>query len=153
MDDKQTVKKYMATDLITFRPEMDIDEAMKSIIKHKISGAPVIDAHGQLVGMLSESDCIKTILDGPYNNLPGGTGTVADYMSRKVVTIDLSKTILEVSYEFLNSAFRRFPVIDRGKLVGQISKSDVLRAIINSKPKVTHAPSSWKGREPQDIGA
>ncbi len=153
MDDKQTVKKYMATDLITFKPETGIDEAMKIILKHKITGAPVVDDHGRLVGMLSESDCIKTILDGPYNNLPGGTGTVSNYMSRKVVTIDVNKTILELAYEFMNTAYRRFPVIEKGKLVGQISRSDILRAIIKSRPKLDHAPSSWKGREPQDKGA
>ena len=153
MIDEQTVKQYMATDLITFSPETDIDHAIQTILKNKISGAPVTDKHGKLVGMLSESDCIKTILEGPYNNLPGGTGSVSDYMSRKVVTIDVNKTILELAYEFMNTAYRRFPVIDRGKLVGQISRSDILKAIQKRRPKVAHSPSSWKGREPQDKGA
>ena len=150
---QQTVRKYMATDLITFQPGDDIDQAIKTILNNKISGAPVIDQKGTLVGMLSESDCIKTIIEGPYNNLPGGTGTVADYMSRKVVTIDIDKTILELAYEFSNTPYRRFPVTERGKLVGQISRSDILRAIVKSKPKLEHSPSSWKGREPQDKGA
>ena len=153
MVDEQTVRQYMATDLITFSPETAIEDAIKTILKHKISGAPVTDQHGKLVGMLSESDCIKTILEGPYNNLPGGTGTVSDYMSRKVTTIDVDKTILELAYEFMNTSFRRFPVIDRGRLVGQISRSDILKAIQKRRPKVDHAPSSWKGREPQDKGA
>ena len=153
MDDKQTVRKYMATHLITFNPDTDIDEAIRTILKHKISGAPVVDKHGKLVGMLSESDCIKTILEGPYNNLPGGTGDVQSYMSRKVVTIDVNKTILELAYEFMNTPYRRFPVIEKEKLVGQISRSDILRAIVNSRPKLELSPSSWKGREPQDKGA
>ena len=153
MDDQQTVRKFMAKDLITFQPQEDIDKAITIILANKISGAPVIDQHGKLVGMLSESDCIKTILEGPYNNLPGGTGAVSDYMSRKVVTIDVDKTILELAYEFMNSPFRRFPVTERGKLVGQISRSDILKAIVKSKPKLSHSPSSWKGREPQDKGA
>ncbi len=153
MDDQQTVRKYMATDLITFQPETDIDYAIKTILKYKISGAPVVDRHGKLIGMLSESDCIKTILEGPYNNLPGGTGSVADFMSRKVVTIDISKTILELAYEFMVTPYRRFPVTQRGKLVGQISRSDILKAIEKTKPKLEHSPSSWKGREPQDKGA
>ncbi len=153
MIDEQSVKQYMATDLITFAPETDIDQAIRTILKHKISGAPVTDKHGQLVGMLSESDCIKTILEGPYNNLPGGTGSVADYMSRKVVTIDVDTTILELAYKFMNTAYRRFPVIKHGKLVGQISRSDILKAIQKRRPKLDHSPSSWKGREPQDKGA
>lgn len=144
----QTVRKHMAKDLITFQPGTDIDDAMATILKHKISGAPVVDGAGKLVGMLSESDCIKTILDGPYNNLPGGNGTVESYMSRNVITIDADKTILDLAYQFLNTNFRRFPVIDKGRLVGQISRSDILKAIKKVKPKLSHSPSSWKGREP-----
>ncbi len=148
--EKIPVTKFMATDLITFSPSTDIREAIEVILKNRISGAPVVDAQKNLIGMLSESDCIKTILDGPYNNLPGGNGTVADFMSRKVVTIDAKKSILDLAYEFTTSPYRRFPVVDNGRLVGQISRSDVLRAIVKMRPAVEHTPSSWKGREPQD---
>lgn len=151
--DKTPVTKYMATKLITFSPSTDIQEAIETILKHRISGAPVVDAQKNLVGMLSESDCIKTIIEGPYNNLPGGHGTVADFMSRKVVTIDAKKTILDLAYEFTNSSYRRFPVVENGRLVGQISRSDILRAIMKMRPAISHTPSSWKGREPQDKNA
>jgi predicted transcriptional regulator len=148
--DKTPVTKFMATKLITFHPTTDIKEAIDIILKHRISGAPVIDHQRNLVGMLSESDCIKTIIDGPYNNHPTAGGTVADFMSTKVVTVDVSKTILDIAYEFTNSPYRRFPVVDKGRLVGQISRSDILRAIVRTRPKLEHTPSSWKGREPQD---
>jgi predicted transcriptional regulator len=151
--DKTSVTKFMATKLITFHPSTDIKEAINIILKHRISGAPVIDHQKNLVGMLSESDCIKTIIDGPYNNHPTAGGTVADFMSTKVVTVDASKTILDIAYEFTNSHYRRFPVVDRGRLVGQISRSDILRAIVGMRPKLEHTPSSWKGREPQDRSA
>ena len=144
------VSKFMAKDLITFHPGTDIKEAIEIIIKNQISGAPVIDDQKNLIGMLSESDCIKTMISGPYNNLPGGLGTVGDYMSRKVVTVDVNKTILELAYEFTNTPYRRFPVVDKGRLVGQISRSDILRAILKMKPEVEHTPSTWKGREPKD---
>ncbi len=153
MDRSAPVKKYMAKDLITFTPDINIRDAMAVILKNKISGAPVVDNQKNLVGMLSESDCIKTILDGPYNNLPGGNGTVGDYMSRKVTTIEADKTILELATKFVNTPYRRFPVVDRGKLVGQVSISDVLRAIVKNRPHINHTPSSWKIREPQDKGA
>ena len=153
MDQSELVKKYMAKNLITFTPEMSIADAMSIILKNKISGAPVVDNNKQLVGMLSESDCIRTVLDGPYNNLPGGNGTVGDYMSRKVTTIEAHKTIVELATKFINTPYRRFPVVDRGKLVGQVSISDVLRAIVKNKPHINHTPSSWKIREPQDKGA
>ena len=148
MDRSDLVTKYMAKDLITFSPDDDIMDAMAVIVKNKISGAPVTDKDRNLVGMLSESDCIKTVLDGPYNNLPGGNGVVSDYMSRKVTTIESNKTIMEVATKFVKTPYRRFPVVDRGKLVGQISISDVLKAIVKSRPHVKHVPSSWKIREP-----
>lgn len=148
--DKTLVTKYMATKLITFSPSTDIKTAIDIILKNRISGAPVVDAQKNLVGMLSESDCIKTIISGPYNNHPGGHGTVADFMSKDVVTIDAKKTILDLAYEFTNTPYRRFPVVDKGRLVGQISRSDILRAIVKMQPSINHTPSSWKGREPQD---
>ncbi len=148
--EKTSVKNFMAKKLITFRPETDIQEAINTIVKHKISGAPVVDNRKNLVGMLSETDCIKTMLKGPYNNFPGDHGLVSDYMSTSVRTVDASISITDLAYEFANSPYRRFPVVDKGRLVGQISRSDVLRAISKVRPKVTHRPSSWKIREPQD---
>ena len=94
-----SVTKYMATRLITFTPETDIREAMDVLIKKKITGAPVLDANKQLVGMLSEVDCLKTLLEGPYNKEPSQKGTVQDFMSKSVKTINASKNILDAAYE------------------------------------------------------
>lgn len=148
--DKQFVRDYMAKNLITLTPETSVDDAIATIFKKKISGAPVVGPKGELVGMFSETDCIKTLMDGPYNNLPGGNGTVSDYMTRNVTTISGDESILDLAYKFLNSNFRRFPVIEKDRLVGQISRSDILRVILKHRPKLAHSPSSWKGREPQD---
>lgn len=148
MHDPEPITRYMATKLITFTPDMDMRDAIKQIVKHKISGAPVVDNKGALIGMLSEKDCIHTIVEGPYNREPGGKGTVGDFMSANVKTVSVESNVLDVAYEFALSAYRRFPVTDNGKLVGQISRSDILRAILKMNPKIKHVPSSWVGREP-----
>ncbi len=150
MNPSDLVRDHMATKLITFKPDVDIREAMRIILKNNISGAPVVDRGGRLIGMLSESDCIKVLMEGPYNNLPGGTGTVGEFMSKEVTTIAPDKTLMDLAYKFLNSKFRRFPVIENGQLVGQISRSDILRAVVKMRPQVSHIPSSWKGREPKE---
>ena len=145
---KEYVTSYMSTTLIKFTPDIDIQEATRTLLDNKISGAPVVDKSGRLVGMLSEKDCINLLLDGQYNQRPTGTGTVNDYMSKRIKTLDVRTSILDAAYQFANSPYRRFPVLDNGKLVGQISRRDVLKAIVKRKPKINMIPSSWKPRVP-----
>ena len=147
-NDKEFVTDYMTTKLITFQPKMDIREATQMLLYNRISGAPVVDDRGNLVGMLSEKDCINLLLDGQYNQRPTGTGTVADYMSKKIKTLAHDTSIMDAAYQFANSPYRRFPVLNHGKLVGQISRRDVLKAIVKRRPNITLVPSSWKPRVP-----
>ncbi len=139
----------MTTKLITFTPDIDIRDATRTLLKNNISGAPVVDKDGKLIGILSERDCILLILDGDYNQVPTGSGTVGDYMSTNLKTIDADKTVLDAAYEFVNTPYRRFPVLDDGVLVGQISRRDILKAIDNITPKKNIVPDSWKVRKPQ----
>jgi CBS domain-containing protein len=148
MTTDEPITKYMSHHLIKFTPETDIQIAIKTLLKYDISGAPVVDKQGQLLGILSEKDCIRTILDGPYNQMPGGNGKVSDFMSRDVRTVSADKTVLEVAFEFVMSNFRRFPVVENGKLIGQVSRRDILLAIVQMRPAIKHTPSSWVGREP-----
>lgn len=143
-----SVTKFMATKLITFSPDTDIRDAIDTILKRKISGAPVLDKNGKLVGMLSEVDCLKILLDGHYNEDPSEWKTVADYMSQDVKTISADKTVLDAAYEFVHSGMKRLPVVDNGRLVGQISRIDIVAAIQKMGPRIKHVPDSWKGREP-----
>ena len=147
-ENHELVSMYMTTRLITFTPDVDIQSATRTLLQHKISGAPVTDKNGKLVGMLSEKDCIKLLLDGHYNQRPSGQGTVADYMSEEVTTIPADTSVYDVAYKFVKSPFRRFPVVQNGRLVGQISRRDVLKVIVKNKPTRRHIPSSWKPRVP-----
>ena len=147
-NDKEFVTDYMSTKLITFQPNMDIQEATQTLLYSKISGAPVVNERGDLVGMLSEKDCINLLLDGQYNQRPTGTGKVSDYMSKKIKTLAHDTSIMDAAYQFANSPYRRFPIINSGKLVGQISRRDVLKAIVKRRPNITLIPSSWKPRVP-----
>jgi len=127
------VKDYMtvAKHLITFKPDTDIYFAIETLINRAISGAPVVNAKGEIVGVLSEKDCLKVLLDMQMHEMPGGT--VGKYMSESAVTISQQKTILDAVDLFRNNVFRRFPVVEGKKLVGLITRRDVLRAIKESK--------------------
>jgi CBS domain-containing protein len=121
------IHEFMATNLITFSPETPIETAIDTFLTQKISGAPVVNSEGSLVGILSEKDCMRTLFEASYYNNLGGY--VKEYMSTDVTTIDVNETLSNVADSFLNSRFRRFPILEGDKLVGQISRRDVLRAI------------------------
>ncbi len=120
------VKDHMAASLITFTADTDVLHAIHLLIENGISGAPVIDNLGNIVGLLSEKDCLKVALEASYHGQYGGT--VADYMTPKVITVDANASILEVAKMFLDAPYKRYPVVDDNRLVGQISRRDVLKA-------------------------
>ena len=121
------IEKYMAADLVCFKPEDDIVYAMRILLDKHFSGAPVVDRDGRMVGVLSKKDCMKIIYNTAYHQDWGGQ--VSQYMSRDVEHVDAGSSILEAAEKFLDSRFRRFPVLRDGRLVGQISRCDILRAI------------------------
>ena len=121
------VRDYMAGSLVKFKPDMDVLDAIQELIQHRIAGAPVVNDQGELVGMLSELDCLKIELNAGYYGDMGGP--VADYMTPGVETVDADMNIIDLAQKFLNSGFRRFPVLRNNRLVGQISRRDVLRAL------------------------
>ena len=124
----ETVADYMTTKVITFDPEQDIREVIDIIINNKISGAPVINHNKELVGIISEKDCLRVIVEDIYHNLPPNKGMVSNYMSRKVVTVNEDTDVTEAANLFLNSNFRRYPVVSNNKMVGLVSRRDILRA-------------------------
>lgn len=121
------VREYMAANPITVTPETPILQAIHLLVEHRIAGAPVVDLRGNVVGMLSESDCLPAAIQASYHEELGGS--VAEYMSTSVRTVDADDSIVELAEEFMKSKLRRFPVMERQRLVGQISRRDVLRAL------------------------
>jgi CBS domain-containing protein len=130
MTDRPRVADYMTCDLILLRPDMEILHAMKTLLDKRISGAPVVDADGRLRGILSKKDCLRAALNGAYYQEWGGQ--VATYMNTAVVTLDAELDLVAAAERFLASEFRRFPVLREGELVGQISRADVLGALLEN---------------------
>lgn len=127
MNPAPTARDYMSTDLVTFAPDTDIHRAIGMLLENRISGGPVIDERGRLVGILSKKDCLRVAFSASYHKEPGGS--VSDYMSRDVQTVEASADIIEVAEMFVKAAYRRFPVMKNGQLVGQLSRHDILKAI------------------------
>lgn len=128
------VSDYMTTKLITFKAEDSLDHVISMLIKHKISGAPVVNDNYELVGIISETDCIKHISESKYYNMPSDTNnTVGINMVTDVDTIDKDMNIFDAAFKFISTHRRRFPVVENGKLIGQLSQKDVLKAALKVK--------------------
>ncbi|SHM90967.1 CBS domain-containing protein [Polaribacter sp. KT 15] len=126
------VSDYMTTNLVTFKAEDSLDYVIEQLIINKISGGPVVNEKNELVGIISETDCIKHISESKYYNMPVDTNnTVGKYMVTDVDTIDKNMNIFDAAFKFISSRRRRFPVIENGKLIGQLSQKDVLKAAIS----------------------
>jgi len=128
-----TVSDYMSKNLTTFKPNQSVLEVMTILIKNKISGGPVVNDNYELVGIISEGDCIKQISESRYYNQPMEDVKVEHHMAKNVETIDGNMNVFDAANKFLESKHRRFPIVENGKLVGQISQKDVLIAALKLK--------------------
>lgn len=127
------VSDYMTRNLIVFSPKQSVLEVMEKLIKNKISGGPVVNEDHELVGIISEGDCIKQISESRYYNQPMKNINVEEHMITNVETIDGNMNIFDAAEKFLKSKRRRFPIVEKGKLVGQISQMDILKAALQLK--------------------
>jgi len=127
MDVTPSVRDFMDKKFITLKPDTNVYEAMEILLDKKITGAAVVDNRHKLVGILSEKDCLRTLVHGVYSNLPGSK--VSDYMTKEVVTIHPDLDIFSAADLFMKKTFRRLLVIEDDQLVGQITRRDLLRAI------------------------
>jgi predicted transcriptional regulator len=124
---KITVADYMSTRLIKLTQDMTGIDAIKKILDHKITGAPVFDEHDKVIGMFSEKDALKMVLEVAYNQ--SSAGKVTEYMTKEVIKLEAEMSIVDLANKFENSSIRSFPVYKDHDLVGIISRTDVLRAL------------------------
>ena len=130
---KLIVSDIMTRRLILFNPDQSIHEVMKTFIKHRISGGPVVSKAGELVGIISEADCMKEISESRYFNMPILDKSVRHFMTQKVDTIESSMNVFDAAAKFSKSSRRRYPVLEKGSLVGQVSRKDIVVAALNMK--------------------
>jgi len=127
----RTVADIMATRLVTFTPDTNIHQAIRVLLDRRLSGAPVVDADGNLVGVLSKKDCLEIVFSSRYHDDWGGC--VREFMSAPVETLDADLDLVSAAQAFLASRFRRFPVLRDGRLVGQVSRYDILAALTDAR--------------------
>ena len=130
--DSLTVADIMARSEATLDPESDIYDALERLLKSRLTGAPVVDDDGTLLGMLTERDCLKVMVDGAVDGLP--RAKVSDYMTSPAESITPTASLYDVAQIFLTRSYRKLPVVDQdGRVIGQVSRRDILVAIESAR--------------------
>lgn len=124
-----TVEQVMHEGSSRLSPAMPIREAVALFIRQRIPSAPVIDEAGALVGILTEKDCFGPMLKASYYQQ--WEGTVADHMSRSVLTLPADLDLVSAAEEFLARSHRVYPVVRDGDVVGMLHRSDLFAAILH----------------------
>ena len=123
-----TVREYMEKFVTTLSSETDIMEAVDFLLEKRVTGALVTNRKGELAGILTEFDCLKLLtLGGPDSAPP--KGTVSNFMTSEVQTIPPTMDIYYAAGLFMSVKFRRFPVVEHGRIVGAITRFDIMRAV------------------------
>lgn len=123
-----SAKEFMSEHTHTVKAQDNIFDAIKLLIEYKISGLSVVDDDNNLIGVISEVDCLRAILDGSYYGEAGGS--VSDFMTANVQSVSSEMAIIDIAKLILDHNRRRIPVIENGKLIGQFSIRSILSAII-----------------------
>jgi len=121
------VAQFMTKRPVTFKPEMPVAKAVEKLLKSKQTGGPVIDEQGKLVGFISEQDCIRLMLETIYHC--EDIGIVRDVMRTDVLAVTPDHSILELAQQMMREKPKLYPVIEYDRVVGVISRRDVLKAI------------------------
>lgn len=119
--------EFMTSTLHTLRPETEITEAVGVLTRHGCSGAPVVDASERVIGVLTHEGCMRALSGAAFNDEPAGQ--VADHMTREFPVVAPDADLFHVVSMFSNEAGRRVLVVKDGKLLGILTRTDVLKAL------------------------
>jgi len=128
MESLPKTSEYMDTVVPILGPETHILQAVDFLLRHRVTGAPVVDTDGRLVGIITETDLLKLVTEGIQGE-PPTEATVAEYMTSDAITVPPTVDIYYIAGIFLANKFRRLPVVEGGKIVGAITRYDLLRII------------------------
>lgn len=132
------INDCMRRNPLTIGQDANLVNAIEVIVDNKLTGLTVTDAEGRAVGILSELDCIRGVLNTLYNDGDPERALVKDVMSTELSTCSPGDSIVSVAQDMLDSRQRRRPVLEGGKLVGQVSSSNILWALMEHSRRKVH---------------
>lgn len=124
------IRDFMVSKPVVFTSDTDLLDAVRVLVDRRISGAPVVDERGNLVGFLTERDFLRAALVAGYHGESGGC--VGEYMSSDVQAVNADDSLIDVATRFIETKYRRYPVIEDNRVVGVVARRDVLRAVLDT---------------------
>lgn len=127
------IKDVMTRNVISIRPDAPIYEAIELLMRHKVSGLPVVDEDNYVVGVLSERDMLEILIDPRLDEKK----LVSDYMNTTVTSFTEDGDAVEICKFFIKNNYRRVPIVRDGKLVGIVSRRDIVAIIHEAQSKIS----------------
>lgn len=131
-------KDIMKVGVISTMKNSNIYDAVGLMVNNKISGLVVVDDDKHLVGVVTEKDMLKLLMHA-LDDMEDSSGTVEEYMTPEVTSFDVEDNLIDIGECLMANVFRRVPITDNDKVVGIISRSDVMEYILSRKLKCSHA--------------
>lgn len=128
------IDEMIIFDKSSFHEDQSIYEAARVLIKDSQSGYPVVNSKGEIVGFLSEKDCLSHVFDDLMNRIP--LGSVKDYMSRDIITLTPSTPFFKVLECFVTKPFHVYPIVENKKYIGFVRRKDILKHVIGMYKKI-----------------
>lgn len=122
----KTARDIMTKRVITITPDQDLFEVIGLFVKNNISGAPVVDRNGKYLGVFSEKCSISLLMDAAERGTP--TNRIEPFIDREAATVAPDTGLWSIAQLLMQTTYRRVPVLENGRVIGVISRRDVLKA-------------------------
>lgn len=121
------VTDYIQLSTLSVKPDTPLSDAVNILLAKKLSGVPVVDDHGSVIGFVSEQDCMRSMLSASY--FCENTTLVEDVMIKSPLIVDSQESVVQVAEKMISNKLRVYPVVNQGTLIGLITRADILRAL------------------------
>ncbi|MHC4551812.1 MAG: CBS domain-containing protein [Planctomycetota bacterium] len=122
----------MATNVIAVNRDLPIYEAIRILVDNNVTGLPVVNDDMTLAGIITEKDVLRLLYDNEDK-----PGKVEDFMTETVISFDYHDSLIDIAECFMKHHIRRVPILEDGKLVGVVSRRDIIECILKHRHKET----------------